>query len=392
MISTWWLALAIVHATVYTGDGRSIEDGTILVEGSRITALATDVALPPEARVIDARGAPVTPGLVDAISRVGVVGVALETSSVEASLPDAADAVRAALRASDTFDGESLTIPVARAGGLTSIVVVPAGGLVSGLSAWADLTPRDALRRDPAALHVRVAGGQRGSRAQAFLRLRELLTDARLLRGNRGPFISRRLRELSASAADMEVMAATLDRKRLVVFHVNRHADIETVLRIARAEKLKIALAGAAEAWRLAARLAAAEVPVILDPLANLPTGFDSLQARDDNAQRLHAAGVRVAFSSLGDAHRAHRLRIAAGNAVARGFPRDAALAAITRVPAEIFGVEDAGVIREGALANLVVWNGDPFEPLSWATHVLLRGREVVLDTRQDALLERYRP
>jgi len=99
---------------------------------------------------------------------------------------------------------------------------------------------------------------------------------------------------------------------------------------------------------------------------------------------------VQVAFTLRGESHRPHRLRVAAGNAVARGFPYDDALAAITRLPAEIFGVKDSGVLRPGALANFVVWNGDPLEISSWPLHVFVRGMPVELRSRQDLLTERY--
>ena len=170
----------------------------------------------------------------------------------------------------------------------------------------------------------------------------------------------------------------------------SKQAQELRVLELAQREKLRAILVGAAEGWLVAKQIAAAGVPAIVDPLDDLPASFDELRARDDNAARLHAAGVRVAFSSLGDAHRVHRLRHAAGNAVARGMPRAAALAAITRVPAEIFDVRDSGVLRAGALADLVIWNGDPLELDSWPLRVFAHGRELELDTRQDELTRRY--
>jgi imidazolonepropionase-like amidohydrolase len=142
----------------------------------------------------------------------------------------------------------------------------------------------------------------------------------------------------------------------------------------------------------VAREIARAEVPVLLDPTQNLPRGFDALRAREDNALRLYRAGVTVAFTDGGASHFATRLRQLAGNAVAHGYPYEAALAAITSIPARIFGVIDAGSIRPGALANLVVWTGDPLEVSSWATRVFVRGIEVSLQTRQDLLTERYMP
>lgn len=396
-----WLAaaaIAITGATVYTGTGEPLENATLLIDGARVSAVGRRIPLPRGAQRIDASGAVVTPGLIDACSRLGLEEIASEVTSIEASSLSGAEGVEAALRAADGYDARSTTLRWALSGGLTSAAIVPLGGLVSGQSAWVDLAGEDPLRRASLALHVRVAafGGEPGDPAQpgvrtrAFARLRELFADARIYQGNRGPYLSGRLRALSTSAANLEVLGRALAGELPVVFHVDRSVDIGRVIELAQRERLRAVLAGAAEGWLVAERIAAASLPVILDPLDNLPANFDKLRARDDNALRLHAAGVRIAFSSLGDAHRVHRLRHAAGNAVAQGLPRAAALAAITRVPAEIFELREGGVLRVGAAANLVIWNGDPLELSSWPVRAFVRGREVPLKTRQDALIRRY--
>jgi imidazolonepropionase-like amidohydrolase len=389
------LVVALVGLRVLTGDGGDLSDATVLIRGERVAEVGRAVAIPPGAQVLELRGSVLTPGLCEPASRLGVVDIDLEPSAVEGTLGPGADPVRAALRVSDTFDPASFAIPVARAGGLTSTVVIPSGGVIQGQSLWAELGKEPRVARDALALHVelRDAGPEApkpGSRSRAFLRLREALEDARLYRANRGPYIRGELRALSASAADLEVLAQAIDGELPVVFEADRASDLRAVLEIAREHGLRAVVLGAAEGWKLAPELARARVPVLVDPLANLPSGFDTLAARDDHALLLHRAGVRVAFTARGEVHLAHRLRFLAGNAVAQGFTPAEALAAITRVPAEIFGFKDLGVIRRGAWANLVVWNGDPFEPQSWATHVFVRGRPVDLRTRQDLLTERY--
>jgi imidazolonepropionase-like amidohydrolase len=385
-------AVALAGATVYTSEGPPLQDATVLIEGNRVAAVGRDVPLPEGTRVLDLDGAIVTPGLIDPASRLGVTEVVREASTVEGTAGPEYDPIRAALRVEDTFNPDSFVVPVARVGGLTSAVIVPSGGLVSGQSIWVDLVEREPVRRASLALHVSLRGGKngRGARARAFLRLREVFDDARLFRSNRGPYISRKLRELSLSASDLDALARALDREMLVVFEVDRAADIQAVLEIVREHKLRAVLLGVAEGWRVAEEIVAAGVPVLVDPLQNLPHSFDMLHSREDNALRLHRAGVRVAFTLRHQAHRAHRLRFAAGNAVASGFPYEAALAAITRVPAEIFGMVDAGSIKPGALANIVVWNGDPFEVTSWPTRAFIRGEPVDLRSRQDLLTERY--
>jgi imidazolonepropionase-like amidohydrolase len=386
-------ALVLVGATVFTGEGPPLENAMVVIDGNRIAAVGANLELPEDARIIDLAGAIVTPGLIDAASRLGVDEISLEAMAMEGTLEKDADPVRAALRVADTYNPAAITIPVARNGGLTSAVIMPAGGLVSGQSIWVDLISEEPIRQRVAALHIDMtAGGERpGSRSAKFLRLREVLEDARLYRANRGPYITRKLREVSVSASDLEILEKALDGELRVVIEVDRAIDILTVLGMVREHHLDAVLLGVAEGWVVAEEIARAGVPVLLDPLQNLPSSIDTLRSRSDNAVLLHEAGVEIAFTLRGESHRAHRLRFAAGNAVAEGLPHQVAVEAITRAPARIFGVVDGGSIRPGALANLVVWNGDPLEVSSWATHLFIRGRPVELRSRQDLLTERYR-
>ncbi len=385
------LATAIVQATVHTAEGPPLQSATVVIEGERIAAVGVGVPVPRGARVIDAHGAVVTPGLVDAASRLGLVEIPGEPAGIEGTTP-ALEPIRAALRADDVFNPASLAIPVARAGGVTSVVAMPAGGVIAGQSAWVDLTLERPVRRAPLALHVAIASGEApGGRTEAWRKLREALVDARLYRANRGPFIARRLRPLAVTAADVEPLARALEGELPVVFEVDAESDIRAVLRIAEEFRLRAVLLGAVEGWLAADAIARARVPVLVDPFENLPASLVAPRARSDNALLLARAGVQVAFTLRGETHLAHRLRQAAGNAVATGFGWDAALGAITRVPCDVFGIADTGRLRRGALANLVVWNGDPFEVTSWATHVFVRGAEQPLRTRQDELAERYR-
>ncbi len=391
------LVVALVGLRVLTGDGGELRDATILIRGEHVVELGTTVSIPPGARVLALQGAVATPGLIEPASRLGVADIDLEPSSIEATLGPDGDPLRAALRVGDTFDPASIAVPVARAGGLTSAVVMPEGGVIQGQSIWVELGAPPQVVRDPLALHVELrdpgAGGtpKPGGRSRAFLRLREALEDARLYRANRGPYIRGELRSLAASAADLDALARALDGELPVVFEADRASDLRRVIGIAREHGLRAIVLGATEGWKVAPELARAHIAALVDPLANLPYGFDALAARDENALLLQRAGVRVALTGRGEVHLAHRLRYLAGNAVAQGFTPSEALAAITRVPAEIFAIKELGVIERGALANLVVWNGDPFEPRSWAIHVFVRGREVELETRQDLLTRRYR-
>jgi imidazolonepropionase-like amidohydrolase len=177
------------------------------------------------------------------------------------------------------------------------------------------------------------------------------------------------------------------------VVSVNRAADIETALDLAREFNLKIMVLGGAEAWKVSARLAADKVPVLTGALDNIPSSFATLGSRQENAGLLAKAGVPlIIVGSPGEAFNVRNIRQEAGNAVAYGLAWDAALRAVTLTVAEQFGVADrAGSLQAGRDANVVVWSGDPFEFATVAEHVFVRGRPVKRTSRQDELTEKYK-
>jgi imidazolonepropionase-like amidohydrolase len=154
-----------------------------------------------------------------------------------------------------------------------------------------------------------------------------------------------------------------------------------------------VILLGGVEAWKVASDLAAAHVPVLTGGLTDLPNGFDQLGATLENAALLRKSGVSVALTTGGDNNfRARGIRQHAGNAVANGMSWDDALRAVTLSPAEIFGVADKiGSLQAGREANIVVWDGDPFELSTRAVQIFVRGRQATRPSREQLLVDRYR-
>jgi imidazolonepropionase-like amidohydrolase len=395
--------LAIVNATVHTGAGAVIEKATVVVAGERIVAVGA-AAVPAGARIVDAAGRVVTPGFIAIDTAVGLA----EIWGVEETVDGApeGDPIRAGLRAADAYNPRSTVQPVTLTGGVTTALAAPWGGLVAGTALVADLVTGAALDEvapvfQPAAAMVvnlgvpgRAAAG--GSRAGALLRLAELLDDARLFKSRGTAYLENRLRTLPAGRLDLEAMLPVLDRRIPLLVRVERAADIEAVVALARTQDVRVVISGGTEAWMVAPLLAAAGVPVAVDPLANLPDGCDLLGARPDNAARLHAAGVRVILASDVGAtttgtHNLRDLRVRAGNAVRAGLPPAAALEALTANPARAFGLDaERGTLAPGKIANVVLWSGDPFEIGTVADVVVVRGRVADLTTRQGRLARRY--
>jgi imidazolonepropionase-like amidohydrolase len=174
-----------------------------------------------------------------------------------------------------------------------------------------------------------------------------------------------------------------------VVFEVNRASDIIATLAFAHRNGMKPVIYGGGEAWVVAKELARSDVPVIINPIEDLPQDFDHLAATLENAARLNRAGVRVVISTA-DGSNARLVRQLAGNAVAHGLPWDAALAAITVNPANVFGLASKGRIVPGHGAELVLWSGDPLEVSTLADAVWIGGVAVDLRSRQTELRDRY--
>jgi imidazolonepropionase-like amidohydrolase len=388
--------MALAGGTLLRHDAAPLENSVVVVEDGKVVYVGDDKARAAGAELVDTTGRTVTAGLVDALTQIGVVEVDLETATRDGEL-DSEDLVRAAFMTADGYNPASVVVRVTRREGITSVGVIPKEGLVTGQSAWADLdgdVPEQALARRSLALHIdlddAIWGSFGKSRGTAMLRLRELFDDARAYSKNKGAYEKRQVRELGASRLDYEVVVKALDGKLPVVFHVDRAADILGALQLAKDNGLKMVLASAAEGWKVASEIATAGVGAIVYPLDEGPRSFAALGAREDNAALLQKAGVTVALST-GESHNARKLRQEAGNAVRAGLPAQAALAAVTEAPARLFGMDDYGTPAVGRVANLVVWTGDPFELGSFAEHVVIRGRDVDLRSRQTALYDKYR-
>jgi imidazolonepropionase-like amidohydrolase len=388
---------AIANARIHTVSGPVIERGTVLVRDGRIAQVGASVTVPSGTRIIDAAGKVVTPGLIDSHTTLGLVEVGLEDNTVDASTTD--DRVTAAFNVADALNPMSMLLPVTRVEGITRAVVAPQTGasLIAGQGVLIDLGAErvtDMIHRNPVALYAvfgeagaALAGG---SRASAALVLREALQDARDYMRNRTAWEESRRRDYALSRLDLEALGPVLRRELPLVVQAHRASDLLTAIRLAREFDIRLVLAGATEGWMVAADIAQAGVPVIINPMQNIP-GFENLGITLENAARLSAAGATVAFATF-DAHNVRNLKQVAGNAVSYGMTHDAALRAVTLAPATIWGVNATyGSIEAGRDADLVVWSGDPFELMTTAEHVFIRGREVPPDSRQRMLFERYR-
>lgn len=390
--------IAITNARVLPVSAPAIERGTVVIRGTKIAAVGADVPVPAGARVIEATGKIVTPGWIESATQIGIVEIQSgaegtdDQSTTDKELSAAFDVV-------DGFNGETTAIPVTRVEGITRAVVMPSGSghVLLGQGAMFDLTGAQvptSVVKAPVAMFANLgeagAASEGGSRASAMLRLREALQDAIDFERHGTAWASAQRRPYARGRLDLEALGPVVRGELPLAINANRASDLLAAMRLAEEFHLKLILMGAIDAWRVADQLAARKVPVVIKPLTNIPR-FDALGATLENAARLSKAGATVVLSSF-ETHNARNLRQEAGNAIANGLDRDAALRAVTLEPARVWGVaERIGSLDVGKDADVVVWSGDPFELTTRAEHVFIAGREVSRETRQKQLFEKYR-
>ncbi len=387
----------IRNATVHTATSRgTLQGADVLVRNGRIAAVGNGLSAGADAQVIDAQGRPVTPALFGGITGIGIEEVSGEDSTTDGSLALGADAkhmsVRPEFDVTLAYNPDSLLVPVARVEGIGWTLLSAgstAGGSIIGGQGGAVRLDGSADPIGNRVLFVDLGGGAAEltgeSRAAQWMLLDQLIDESR---GRIGADSHMAL----LTPAGRSTLQKYFGGGGRVFVQVNRTSDIRQLLRWAQRRNVRIAITGGVEAWRLASQIAAADVPVFVDPLANLPGDFDRIGATLENAARLQAAGVRVGFSQTGDAsHNARKVRQLAGNAVANGLPWEAGLAGLTSVPAQALGIGDEiGGIAPGRRADLVLWTGDPLDVSSVAQQVWLDGRALPMRSRQTELRDRY--
>lgn len=386
---------AITNAHILSpGPVGEVAQGTILVRDGKIVSAGPHVSLPQGVKIVDAKGGYVTPGLIAVNTALGLV----EVNSVDGTVDDKSRSMRisAAFDVQYGLNAQSTLIPVARLGGITRAVVMPdyddgnkeREAPFAGKAALISLGQGSSILFKAGigmVLEVGEDGAARlgGSRASEFVQLREIFANLRHWGKDDDAW--------GLSDADRKALEPVIAGKTPLIVMVHRAADIEQVLSLAQDFRLKVILSGAEEAWQVADKIAAMKVPVLLNPTANIPSTFDQIGATLRNAAILQNAGVDIAISGNDGGHRVRDMRYNAGLAVSRGLPLAAGLEAITLAPARIFGVADqVGSIEAGKLADIVIWGGDPLEPLTEPVAIYVEGREQPMQSRATLLANRY--
>ena len=399
----------IRNATVHTMAGADIANGSVLVRDGKIAGVGQNLSAPAGTQVIDGTGLHIYPGMIDSGTTVGLteIGAVRESSDVAEI-----GKFNPQLRASVAVNPSSEHVPVTRANGITSIIALPAGELISGQASLMHLdgwTSDEMTVEGGAALHLRMPTVQTRMSGRFF-------DDAPP--GGGGPSYDEarkkyeaEMRELNdffesahryqkAKSAHMpgfqqdlrfEAMLPVINGEEPVLVSAARERAIRDAIAFGEKQKIRIILADALEAYKVAGELAAKKIPVILGPTLALPEEEDDPYDRPfTTPSDLFKAGVKFAFAS-NSVEFSRNLPYQAATAVAFGLPHDEAMKAITVNAAQIWGVDKLmGSIEEGKWADLMITNGDPLETPTQVTQLFIKGRPVDLDNKQHRLYEKY--
>ena len=401
--------IALVGGTVYPVSGPAISNGTVVMTDGKISAVGADVTVPAGARTVDVTGLNVYPGLIASHTVLGLV----EINSVRGTRDyNEVGNINPNARAQIALNADSELIPVARANGILTAQSVTTGGVITGTSVvwnldgwnWKDMTVVS-----DAGVHIdwpnmttitawwmqRSEEEQKKDREKRLKEIKEAFDDARAYMKARdamaqgGPHHEFDVR--------WEAMIPVLKGKMPVYFHADEYQQIEAVLKFVEEQEIaRAVIAGGTDSWRLADKLAAANVPVILADADDLPRrDWEPYDARFTVAKKLHEAGVLFSFTmgeSGGEAAHLRSMPYGAAMAAAYGLPKEEAIAGVTLNAAHILGLADRlGSLDVGKDGNVIVVDGDPLEILSTVKMAFIGGREVSVESRHTKLYDRYR-
>lgn len=383
--------IAIKGGKILTITQGVIEDGVILVENGKITAIGKDVAVPEGAKVIDATGKTVMPGLIDAHSHISLFGepsVPATMDGNEMTSPNTAQ-----VRGLDALNPFDPAIPIVRDAGFTTLYTGPgSANLIGGTGMAIKLRGRTAEEMViPGTEAMKMALGENPKRvygqgqkkapatrmanasvlrealieAQNYLNKIEL-AEAEATDGKPAKLPDRNLK--------LEVLGKVLKRELKARIHAHRADDIMTAIRISEEFNLDYSIEHCTEGYKIADILAEKGVTCVVGPMLMGPAKHELWEVKLETAGILAKAGVRVCLQA--DTSSATRwLPIHVGLTIKHGMPEEEAFKAVTIYPAELIGIEDkVGSLEVGKDADIAIFNGHPFSNFTKCEMTMIDG------------------
>ena len=396
-----------------------IESGVIVMQGGKIAAVgpSSSVTIPSEAKVIDATGMTIYPGLIDSETQLGLTEISAENMTND--LVELSEEIMPHMHTADAFHAESVLIPVARMNGITNAVVSPEGAdTLPGQDSFIQLAgasaPEMLLIRDNA-MPLNFTGDERrnkggfdkrkfpSTRMGLAAQLRQAFLDAQDYKSKWIDYERKKSEAAQNNSKDkkpeptapkhdlkLEALIPYLEGKKTVVLAAQTSSDLQTAVSLANEFKLKFVLNHIAHSQPILDYVASLKVPVIVGPIYEDPKEDERYDTVYSLPAQLYKRGVKIVFASY-SAHNVRNLPDQAGFATAFGLPYDEALKAITLNAAEVWGVADQlGSLDVGKTANIVVANGDPLDVKTDVKQVFIQGRAIPMTSRQTQLRDEY--
>ena len=385
----------ITNANIYDGKSDDPFISNIYIKNGKIKNISNNLF--DVENVIDASGMIVTPGFIATDTEIGIV----EIGALSVTRDDRPSMYNIGFSVFDAFNPNSTLIPWNRANGITSAITLPkySSSPIGGLGSFFDLDSNLNISGIKDMVMVgRVGGSSSGSRAETFALIEDLLDlafsiDSRVIKSNAEiikfmsemPLVS----HLDLQIRDIHALYKLANTDLPLIIESNRASDILKLIDLKNKYNLNLVIMGAQEASLVVEQLKDSDIPLIVNPINNIPNSFDELASNINASARLEDAGITLMFNAPRD-HNYHLIRQGAGVAVANGMSYSGAIKALSSNVSKTFKLGSKGLIEEGASADLMIWDADPLEPSSMPIKVFINGADTDLTTRSSRLRDRY--
>ena len=388
-------SILIQNVTIFDGKNNQPFVGNVLIDDNKISKVSTS-SLRGDL-VINGTGKILTPGIISTDTEIGIV----EIGALSVTRDDSSNLYQIGFSIYDAFNPNSVLIPWNRSNGITSTLTLPqnTNSPIGGLGSFFVLDSSLEISGSKDVVMIgRVGGSGSESRAETFAIIEDLLEFASSIDSS-----DMKSYKDIAELIDDSPIAETMelhprDLKALyklvndglpLIIKANRASDILKLIKLKETYDLNLIIMGAQEAGLVASKIAENKIPLIINPINNIPESFDELGANIELAGKLEDLGITLMFNAPRD-HNYHLIRQGAGVAVANGMSYAGALKAITLSPVEVFNLGNRGEIASGKIADLIIWDADPLEPSSMPEKVFINGKDIDLTSRMSRLTERY--
>ena len=388
-------SVLIQDITILDGKNNEPFVGNVLIDDNKISQVSTS-SLRGDL-VINGTGKILTPGIISTDTEIGIV----EIGALSVTRDDSSNLYQIGFSIYDAFNPNSVLIPWNRSNGITSTLTLPqnTNSPIGGLGSFFVLdSSLEISGSKDVAMIGRVGGSGSESRAETFAIIEDLLefassidsSDMKTYKDIAEIIDGSPIAEtMDLHPRDLKALHKLVNDELPLIIKANRASDLLKLIKLKEEYDLNLIIMGAQEAGLVASRIAESKIPLIINPINNIPESFDELGANIELAGKLEDLGITLMFNAPRD-HNYHLIRQGAGVAVANGMSYAGALKALTLSPVEVFKLGNRGQIAPGKIADLIIWDADPLEPSSMPEKVFINGEDIDLTSRMSRLTERY--